>query len=250
MARSSSRKSKKELDFPDYPFFTQKGFELIKYYTKPRTEIGMGRFAAYKDYGESMWRIGYGSTKIKHRWVGSLERATQKQIDEQLVEDLKEFSARIAPYIYVPLSKNKKAALLSFAHSVGIPSFKECRLLNLINQLAPKNEIIREWSPYINTIWRSGGEYFIERRRVELNTYLAADKQIPAHVGHKCSVNHCLLNLPETFNGSPSQIRAIEYLERKLQTLDPSGEILRRFFRYWSEKPSGLGSAPRQGRTC
>ena len=36
-----------------------------------------------------------------------------------------------------------------------------------------------------------------------------------------------------------------KYLEKKFKEFDPSGEILRRFFRYWNEKPSGLGSPKR-----
>jgi hypothetical protein len=95
----------------------------------------------------------------------------------------------------------------------------------------------------------SGGEMFVERRRVELDCYLAADKEIPTFMPHKCSVKQCLLNIPETFTGAPNQIKAIEYLERKFLDFDPSGEVLRRFFRYWNEKPSGLGSPPRPERS-
>jgi hypothetical protein len=248
MAASSSRKKNdsKTDNWDDYPFLTQKGINLIRRYTMPRTDIGMGRFASYKEYGEDIYRIGYGSKKLGKKWVGYFEKATQKQIEDQLVEDLKEFSALVAQYVFVPLNSNRKAAILSFAHSLGIPSFKECRLLELINSAAPKNALIREWSPYINRIWASGGESMVNRRRVELDTYLTPDKEIPTFVEHKCAVKYCLLNLPETYNGSPNQIKAIEYLERKLADWDPTGETLRRFFRYWSEKPSGLGSPPRQ----
>ena len=241
----SSRSRKKKPDLSEHPFLTERGIELIRRYTTPRTDIGMGRYASYKDYGEDIWRIGYGSKKLKNRWVGAVEKASAQEVEDQLVRDLKEFSTDVAKYVYVPLNDNRKAALLSFAHSLGLSSFKECRLLSLINNVAPRSEIIRECSPYINLLWRSGGECFIERRRVELDTYLAADKQIPTLVNHKCTVKQCLLNLPETYTGAPNQIKAIEYLERKFNEWDPSGESQRRFFRYWSEKPSGLGSPPR-----
>ena len=240
---------KKQLDLSEFPFLTQKGIQIIKSYTTPRTYIGLGRYAAYKDYGEDIWRIGYGSKKLNKRWVGAHDKADEKEINLQLVEDLKEFSVDVARYVHVNLNDNRKAAILSFAHSLGIPSFKECRLLNLINSLASKTEIIREWSPYINTFWRSGGERFIERRRTELNIYLAADLQIPTYIEHKCKAKQCLLNLSETYTGAPNQIRAIEYLEKKLNEWDPTGEVQRRFFRYWSEKPSGLGSPPRSGKS-
>jgi GH24 family phage-related lysozyme (muramidase) len=242
-----SRKKKQEDELQNHPFLTERGIELIRRYTAPRTDVGMGRFASYKDYGEDIWRIGYGSKKLGKRWVSWHEKATRKQIETQLVEDLKEFSDLVAQYIFVPLNDNKKAAILSFAHSLSFSSFKECKLLDLINSLAPKKDIIREWSPYINTIWRSAGEKMIERRRVELDLYLAPDKEVPTQVQHKCATKICLLNLADTYNGSPTQIKAIEYLERKMVEWDPSGESLRRFFRYWSEKPSSLSSPPRQG---
>ena len=84
-----------------------------------------------------------------------------------------------------------------------------------------------------------------DRRRVELDTYFAADKDIPTLVPHRCRAKRCLLNLPETYTGAPNQLKAIEYLEKKLLDWDPSGEVMRQFFRYWNQKPSGLGSPPR-----
>jgi GH24 family phage-related lysozyme (muramidase) len=228
----------------EHPFLTDKGYEIIKKHTTPRTYIGMGRYSSYKEYGEDIWRIGYGSKKIGRHWVGGFEKATQEQVDAQLLEDLKEFSSSVEQYVFVPLNDNRKAALLSFAHSIGLGSFKTCRLLDLINSLAPKSEIIREWSPYINTIWRSGGEQMINRRRVEIDTYFAPEAQIPTIYPHECASKYCLLNLAETYNGAPNQIKAIEYLERKLNSLDPSGNTLRQFWRYWAEKPSCLPSLP------
>jgi len=42
-----------------------------------------------------------------------------------------------------------------------------------------------------------------------------------------------------------SKKKVSKSLEKKFKEFDPSGEILRRFFRYWNEKPSGLGSPKR-----
>tara|TARA_R100000988_G_scaffold9457_1_gene5354 strand:- start:2418 stop:3056 length:639 start_codon:yes stop_codon:yes gene_type:complete len=210
----------------------------------PRTNIGMGRYASYKEYGEDIWRIGYGSKKLGKRWLSATDKAIEEEIDIQLEEDLKELSDLVAKYVFVPLNTNRKAAVLSFAYSIGISSFKTCRLLELINSSAGKTKIIREWSPYINQIWLSGGDLMRDRRRVELDTYYAADKEIPTLVPHRCRVKRCLLNLPETYTGVPNQLKAIEYLERKLTEWDPSGEVLRQFFRYWTQKPTGLGSPP------
>ena len=248
VALSSHKKNKVRTRWKDHPFLTRKGINLIKAHSLPRTHIGMGRYASYKDYGEDIWRIGYGSKQLGKRWLSSTDKATREEIDSQLEEDLKEFSDLVSHYVFAPLNSNRKAALLSFAHSIGITSFKSCRLLDLINSSAGKSKIIREWSPYINQIWMSGGDLMRDRRRVELDIYYAADKEIPTLVPHRCRVKRCLLNLPETYTGAPNQLKAIEYLERKLLEWDPSEEVMRQFFRYWTQKPSGLGSLPRQDR--
>ena len=54
-----------------------------------------------------------------------------------------------------------------------------------------------------------------DRRREELNIYLSADKEIPTFTKHSCHTSICLLNLAETYNGAPNQVKAIEYLEKK-----------------------------------
>lgn len=229
-------------NWKDYPFLTQKGIDLIKAYTAPRTHLGMGRYGSYKDYGDTDWKIGWGSYKIGKHVVNLREVATYQQIEKQLIEDLKEFSNQVAEYVFVPLNTNRKAAILSFAHSLGIVPFKKCRLLELINSHASRKQIIQEWSPHINPIWRSGGELIINRRRSELDMYFAADKEIPTMTPHVCKTEGCLLNLVETYKYLPSQIRAIEYLERKITEWDPSGASLRYFFRLWSQRPTSLGS--------
>ena len=229
-----------------YSLFTEKGYQLTKKYTIPKTYLGMDRYAAYKDFGESDWRIGYGSKTIDDHYLDANDRATQSDIDKQFHIDLKIFSKEAEKYIFVNLNKNKRAALLSFAHSIGLCSFKSCRLLDLINSYASKNKIIKEWSPYINHIWMSGGDLMTSRRRTELDMYFAPDKEIPTLYPHKCHTEICLLNIAETFNNSPTQIKAIEFLEKKFKEFDPSGEVLRRFFHYWSKTPSGLGSPSRR----
>ena len=150
----------------------------------------MGRYASYKDYGEDIWRIGYGSKKLGKRWLGANDVATEEEINQQLIEDLKEFSDLVAKYVFAPLNTNRKAALLSFAFSIGISSLKTCRLLELINTHASKTALIREWSPYINRLWCSGGDLMVSQRRMELDTYLAPDKKIPTFVPHRCHLRN------------------------------------------------------------
>jgi len=242
----SSRK--KQRVWKEHPFLTEKGIQLIKQYTPPRTDIGMGRFASYKEYGEKFWRVGYGSQQVFGRAVSMHDKLYTNEIEEQLEKDLEIFSDQVQQYVYVPLNRNRKGAVLSFAHSLGIIGFKNSRLLELINSHASKREIIKEWSPYINKYWLSGGDLMRDRRRTELNTYFAADAKIPSFVRHDCHTSICLLNLPETYTGAPSQVKAVEYLEKKIKEWDPSGHVIRRFYRLWSTPPRGLGNQERPGR--
>lgn len=204
--------------------------------------MGFGRYAAYRDHGEFIWRIGYGSKEFKENVICPLTRATDTEILEQLQLDLETLSYKIARLIHWPLKDKQKAAVLSYAHSIGFPEFKNCELLEIINQGAKKQQIIKIWSPYINKEWLNFGTWIVDRRRSELNLFLAPDKEIPTLVKHSCNLNRCLLNLATTYNGNPNQIKAINYLEKKLLEFDPSGEVVRRFFRYWDQPPGNLGS--------
>ena len=75
-----------------YSLFTEKGYQLTKKYTVPRTYLGMGRYAAYKDFGESIWKIGYGSETIDDHYLDANDKASQEDIDKQFYNDLKCFS--------------------------------------------------------------------------------------------------------------------------------------------------------------
>ena len=107
-----------------YSLFTEKGYQLTKKYTIPKTYLGLGWYAAYKNFGESNWKIGYGSEIINDHTLSATDKASQEEIDKQFYKDLKFFSKEAEKYIFVNLNKNKRAALLSFAHSIGLCSFK------------------------------------------------------------------------------------------------------------------------------
>ena len=62
-------------------------------------------------------------------YLDANDKASQDDIDKQFYKDLKEFSKEAEKYIFVNLNKNKRAALLSFAHSIGYV------LLNLVDYL-------------------------------------------------------------------------------------------------------------------
>ena len=124
-----------------YSFFSEKGYKLTKSYTSPRTFLGLGRYAAYRDFGEESWKIGYGSTELNGHALTAKDKATQEDIDKQFYLDLREFSNKLGDYVFVNLNLNRRAALLSFAHSMGIQSFKNCKLLELINSYSSKTKL-------------------------------------------------------------------------------------------------------------
>lgn len=223
-------------------FFNQDGIKLIQLYTTPRIYLGSGRFGCYKEEGSDHYKIGYGSERIKKHAVNWHTKSTTKEINNQLIEDLKPFAEKVQAYVLVSLNNKKRAALLSYAHSIGLAAFKESYLLELINSYASKKLIIKEWSPLINSIYFGTDNKLKERRRVELNMYMAPDKEVPLFFEHKCKLNQCLLNIGESYLGTPNQVKAVEYLERKLLEFDPSQETLRRFWRYWNQEQGCLGS--------
>ena len=223
-------------------FLNQDGIKLIQLYTTPRIYLGSGRFGCYKEEGSDHYKIGYGSERIKKHAVNWHTKSTTKEINNQLIEDLKPFAEKVQAYVLVSLNNKKRAALLSYAHSIGLAAFKESYLLELINSYTSKKLIIKEWSPLINSIYFGADNKLKERRRVELNMYMAPDKEVPLFFEHKCKLNQCLLNIGESYLGTPNQVKAVEYLERKLLEFDPSQETLRRFWRYWNQEQGCLGS--------
>ena len=226
----------------DTSYLNEHSLRIIKHYNLARTLTGSGHFASYKDYGESIWRIGYGSMEIHGKVVTPKTRATQKEIDEQLKIDLEILSHKLSKIIYWPLNPKKKAAVISYAFSNGFIYFKNSQLFELINSGCHKKKLIKEWSPFINKAWLNTSDFIIDQRRSELNLFLAADKEVSTFLSHKCKSKYCLLNIHETYNGNVNQIKGINYLEKKIQELDPSGDVLRRFFRYWNQEPGNLGS--------
>jgi GH24 family phage-related lysozyme (muramidase) len=234
--REASSSHKEEVS----KFFTEEGIRLIRWHTAPRTYNGFGRFSPYlTESGEYL--IGYGSGELFGRPVRPFICGTREEIEEQFLKDLKPFAALVEHYVQMPLNEKKRSAVLSYAHSIGIPAFKECKLLQLINSRASKAEIIKEWSPYINR-----KEYYPEnlrnRRREELHTYMAPDKEVPLLFEHKCKLNCCLATLCDDYQGTPKQLKAIEYLEGKIKDWDTTGSVMKRFYRLWSQEQGGLGS--------
>ena len=73
--------------------------------------------------------------------------------EEQLEIDLKMLSHKLSKIIFWPMNAKKKAAVMSYAFSVGFIPFKNSQLLELINSGCHKKKLIRERSPFINKAW-------------------------------------------------------------------------------------------------
>ena len=116
----SSHRSNLQEKWKEYPFLTRKGIDLIKEHSLARTYIGMDRYASYKEYGEDLWRIGYGSKKLGKRWVSSSEKATKEEIDFANLKLLECFCG-------ISLKEAYNLELTSFSHILNHLSniFKE-----------------------------------------------------------------------------------------------------------------------------
>ena len=148
-------------------FYTNYAFELVRRYTSCRIHVGFEEYTSYKSTKEDgPWLIGYGSKKIGRQTVTPFTKVTRREIDEQLKKDLEIFSEYVADLIYMPLNEKKRGAVLSYAESVGLVYFKECRLLELIKGNASKTEIIKEWSPFMRKNYQSNTN-LRDRRRSE-----------------------------------------------------------------------------------
>lgn len=214
---------------------------MIRRYTTCRIHTGLELYAPYRAKEDGPWMIGYGSKRIGRSAVTPFLRCTRKQIESQLERDLEDFVFVLQDLIFMPLNEKKKGAVLSYAYSVGITVFKDCRLLHLINSGASKTEIIKEWSPFIRKEYLYN-QKLTDRRRSELDLYLQPDTDVPLLVEHKCKLPKCLLTIAENFNGSPQQVKAIEFLEEHLLRLNPNNEIVDEFFRLWNQRPKSTGS--------
>ena len=223
-------------------FYTEYAFELVRRYTPCRIHVGFERYSSYKATEEDgPWLIGYGSKKLGRHTVTPFTKASRKEVEEQLSRDLEIFAEYVGDLVYMPLNEKKKGAVVSYAESVGLSYFKDCKLLSLINRGATKTEIIREWSPFIKKHSQSDQNY-VDRRRTELDLFLQNDVEVPLLVEHKCVLPQCLLNIAVNYCGTPQQVAAIEYLENELVKLNPGGEIVDKFFKMWNQKLLATGS--------
>lgn len=106
---------------------SQEGLELIKRWEGLRLE-------AYRDTA-CIWTIGYGHTSnAGNPLVKKGMCITQKQAEEILCEDLKQFEKTVEEAVRVSLTDCQFAALVSFCYNVGTKAFCNSTLLKKLNK--------------------------------------------------------------------------------------------------------------------
>ncbi|MET3560721.1 lysozyme [Bartonella japonica] len=106
---------------------SQEGLELIKRWEGLRLE-------AYRDTA-CIWTIGYGHTSDAGKpLVKKGMCITQKQAEEILCEDLKQFEKAVDEAVTVSLTDAQFAALVSFCYNIGTAAFCKSTLLKKLNQ--------------------------------------------------------------------------------------------------------------------
>lgn len=101
---------------------SEKGLNLIK-------QFEGCKLTAYK-CPSGVWTIGYGHTK----GVARGHRINQKQADNFLKEDIKQFEKVVQKYVRVSLNQNQFDALVSFCFNVGSGAFQSSTLLKKLNE--------------------------------------------------------------------------------------------------------------------
>ncbi|WP_254475527.1 lysozyme [Bartonella sp. B1098] len=104
-----------------------KGLSLIKQWE------GL-HLKAYKD-AIGVWTIGYGHTSTAGKpFVHKGMIITEKQAEEILSHDLRQFENAVEKNVTVSLTDEQFAALVSFCYNVGIAAFCKSTLLKKLNK--------------------------------------------------------------------------------------------------------------------
>ena len=113
----------------DTSYANKYAYKLILYYAIARTYRGFDSYASYKDRGESIWRIGFGSTEIRDKVISGRTKATREEIEEQLKsnqtkKDIYEYL--ISEIIIRPIDKeNPQEEIKELKNKIKTDGFEE-----------------------------------------------------------------------------------------------------------------------------
>jgi GH24 family phage-related lysozyme (muramidase) len=136
------------------------------------------KLTAYPDPGTGgePWTIGWGSTGPG---IGPGTVWTQKQADERLMADLREFHHGVLTVLPMAAewSGNRQAALTSFAYNIGIGALQESTLRRRLIAGEDPNTVVREELPR----WNKGGSGvmpgLVRRRAAEVALFVGGQQQ-------------------------------------------------------------------------
>lgn len=142
------------------------------------------KLKAYPDPGTGgePWTIGWGSTGPG---IGPGTVWTQKQADDALLKDVKEFHHGVLTVLPMAAewSGNRQAALTSFAYNIGIGALQESTLRKRLIAGEDPALVVREELPR----WNKGGSGvmpgLVRRRAAEVALFIGGQQQKPATPG-------------------------------------------------------------------
>ena len=120
---------------------------------------------------DSVWTIGYGTTKNVIEGM----RITENQAEELLKKDLETFEEEIERLVEVPLSQCQFDSLVAWTYNLGATNLKKSTLLKVLNR-AEHDEVpiqIKRWN-------KANGEVLkglVRRREAEALLYEGKDWQ-------------------------------------------------------------------------
>ena len=145
---------------------SNKGLELL-------THFEGCKLNAYQD-SRGKWTIGYGTTV--YPWGAKVSEGDTLESVNQAIElrqhDLKKFENAVAKLVNVPMDQSEYDALVVLAYNIGTgeEGLGGSMLLKKINDMAPIDEIEKQWMRWVN----SAGKYvkgLENRRRAEFHFY-------------------------------------------------------------------------------
>jgi lysozyme len=140
---------------------------------KRLNQAGIDLIKRFEGFSSTVYRdvagyptIGYGHLVLPGESWGSI---TEKEGEELLRADVKQFEKAVNENVSVPISQNMFNSLVSFAYNVGVNAFENSTLLKKLNgadYIGAANELER-WN-------KAGGEVvagLVNRRKIEQEVF-------------------------------------------------------------------------------
>ncbi len=129
----------------------------------------------YRDAGRGIWTYGYGfiTTPDGHPVTEQTPPITRAAADTRLAADVSKVVASVRAMIYVPISSNAVAALVSFAWNEGTGALRKSSIMRMLNAGDPADA-----ARYFDSYVFAGGKRLdglVSRRAAEAALFLRPD---------------------------------------------------------------------------